>query len=256
MTLSRRLRTARERLDAAGRAALEHRSALRDEAARTDAAIFEAEHAHRLAALQLRSAARARHRMAGETGAVVGQLVTYEPPRTSPVGRVAPESGIRWKLLAGILTGIALLLVASDAHARRTPLSEAAIAQALVAGHRDVFGEAPSSARLTVARAQVGLEVGRGKACWCHNLGNVGARKGGCLTRGGFRVARYASPREGARAYWRLRAVRKALPWFDAGDARGAALALGRAGYYTADPEVYAERMTAVWRELGPWQRR
>jgi hypothetical protein len=45
--------------------------------------------------------------------------------------------------------------------------------------------------------------------------------------------------------------VRKALPWFDRGDAVGAAYALKRAGYYTAPAEVYAERMAAVHRDIS-----
>ena len=141
---------------------------------------------------------------------------------------------------------IAYALVATDAHARRTPLTRAQVTAALVAGHRDVFGEDPSAARLFVARGHVGLEVGHGRWSYCNNLGNIGARKGGCRTKGGFRVVAYRSPRAAARAYWRLRAVRRALPWYDQGDCYGAALALGRAGYYTADPAVYSARMGAV----------
>lgn len=145
---------------------------------------------------------------------------------------------------------LAWCLVATDAHARRTPLTRAQVTAALVAGHRDVFGEDPSAARLLVARGHVGLEVGHGAWSYCNNLGNIGARKGGCRTKGGFRVVAYRSPRAAARAYWRLKAVRRALPWFDAGDCYGAALALGRAGYYTAPREVYAERMVGVCRGL------
>lgn len=130
--------------------------------------------------------------------------------------------------------------------------------QALAAAHVDVFGEAAPPERLLMARAQVGLEVGRGRQCWCHNLGNIGAsrRVKSCLTKGGFRVRAYASPRASARAYWRLTAVRRALPFFDAGDPVGAAYALKRAGYYTAPAEVYAARMAAVHRELLQGDRR
>ena len=150
------------------------------------------------------------------------------------------------------LLAVAWVLLATDAHARRTPLTEAAISQALASAHRDVFGKAPSAARLLVARAQIGLEVGRGRWTYCHNLGNIGAsrRVKHCTTKGGFRVRAYASPRAAARAYWRLSSVRKALPLFDAGDPVGAAYALRRGGYYTAPAAVYAERMAAVHREL------
>ena len=157
------------------------------------------------------------------------------------------------KRLAALLA-LAWLLVAGDAHARRTPLTEAAMGQALAAAHLDVFGTPAPAERLLVARAQVGLEVGRGRQCYCHNLGNIGARRSkrvpSCLTRGGFRVRAYASPRASARAYWRLASVRRALPWFDRGDVVGAAYALRRGGYYTAPAEVYAARMAAVHREL------
>lgn len=155
---------------------------------------------------------------------------------------------------AAALLALAWLLAAGDAHARRTPLTEAAMGQALAAAHVDVFGEAAPPERLLMARAQVGLEVGRGKWAYCHNLGNIGAPRSrkvpSCLTKGGFRVRAYASPRASARAYWRLTAVRRALPFFDAGDPVGAAYALKRAGYYTAPAEVYAARMAAVHREL------
>ena len=93
---------------------------------------------------------------------------------------------------------LALCLTATDAHARRTPLTRAQVTAALVAGHRDVFGKAPSAVRLFVARAHVGLEVGHGRWAYCNNLGNIGARRGGCRTKGGFRVAAYSSPRAAA----------------------------------------------------------
>ncbi len=145
------------------------------------------------------------------------------------------------------------LLLPSSAHARRTQLTREQVTAALALAHVDVFGEAAPDARLLMARAQVGLEVGHGKWAYCNNLGNIGAsrRVKSCVTKGGFRVRAYASPRAAARAYWRLSAVRKALPWFDRGDPVGAAYALKRAGYYTAPAEVYAARMAAVHRDLS-----
>lgn len=143
------------------------------------------------------------------------------------------------------------LLCPHDAGARLTPMSEAAISTALQLGHRDVFGHRASLPRLRVARAQVALEVGRGRATYCNNLGNIGAhrREPHCYTRTGFRVRKYATARAGARAYWRLSAVRKALAFFDTGDARGAAFALRRAGYYTAPAEEYANAMDLLYAE-------
>lgn len=252
--LHRRLEQARHRLATAGQAAVERAHDLRHELAVTERHAFEASHAMQLEALRLRRASRPRVSMPVDAGPV-GPLVTYRE-HDAPVGKVADAAPIAWHKLRGLLVLASVLLCLLSptvAEARRTPLTEAAIAAALAGAHRDVFGEAPSAQRLLVARAQVGLEVGRGRLCWCHNLGNIGAsrRVKSCTTRGGFRVRAYASPRAAARAYWRLSAVRKALPWFDRGDARGAALALGRAGYYTAAPEVYAARMAAVHRELA-----
>lgn len=250
------LTTARERLASAGTATVERAHDLRAELAVTERRAFEASHAMTLEAIRLRRASRPRVSMPVDAGPV-GPLVAYREP-DPPAGRMGPAAPLAWHKLRGllVLASLALCLLApSPAWAQRTPLSERAIAAALAGAHRDVFGEAPSAERLLVARAQVGLEVGRGRWAYCHNLGNIGAKRSrkvpSCVTKGGFRVRAYASPRAAARAYWRLRAVRRALPWFDRGDAHGAALALGRAGYYTAPREVYAARMAAVHRELS-----
>ena len=141
----------------------------------------------------------------------------------------------------------ALLLAPSVASAA----TEAQLRTALAQAHRDVTGKAPGANRLAVAMAQVGLEVGRGRHVTCNNIGQLAAplKDPHCYTKGGFRVRKYKSLRASARAYWRLRAVRRALPAFDSGDVRASALALKRGGYYTADFEVYASRMAAVYRE-------
>ena len=150
------------------------------------------------------------------------------------------------------------LLLPSPAHAKRTQLTREQVSTALALAHVDVFGKAAPESRLLMARTHVGLEVGHGRWAYCNNLGNIGAsrRVKSCVTKGGFRVRSYPSPRASARAYWRLASVRKALPWFDAGDPVGAAYALKRAGYYTAPAEVYAARMAAVHRELLQGDRR
>lgn len=158
----------------------------------------------------------------------------------------------RWLAAFAVLL---CLLLPSPAHAKRTQFTREQVTTALALAHVDVFGKAAPEARLLMARSQVGLEVGHGKWAYCNNLGNIGARKSkrvpSCVTKGGFRVRAYASPRAAARAYWRLASVRKALPWFDRGDAVGAAYALKRGGYYTAPAEVYAARMAAVHRDLS-----
>lgn len=147
------------------------------------------------------------------------------------------------------------LLLPLPAHAKLTQLTREQVTTALARAHVDVFGKVAPASRLLMARTHVGLEVGHGKWAYCNNLGNIGAKRSrkvpSCLTKGGFRVRAYGSPREAARAYWRLRSVRKALPWFDRGDPVGAAYALKRAGYYTAPAEVYAARMAAVHRDLS-----
>ena len=149
---------------------------------------------------------------------------------------------------------VALLLAPSVASAA----TEAQLRAALVAGHRTAYGEAPSANRLAVAMAQVGLEVGRGAHVTCNNLGQIAAPRKDphCYTKGGFRVRKYKSMRASAAVYWRLKAVQRALPAFDKGDVRGAALALKKAGYYTADFEVYAARMMAVYREQNNGRRK
>lgn len=142
---------------------------------------------------------------------------------------------------------LAICLAPTTAHAA----TEAQLRAALVAGHHTAYGRAPSANRLAVAMAQVGLEVGRGRAVTCNNIGQIAAPRSAphCVTKGGFRVRRYRSLRASAAAYWRLRAVRRALPWFDRRDVREAALALKRSGYYTAPSAEYAARMMAVYRE-------
>lgn len=133
---------------------------------------------------------------------------------------------------------LALLLVAFPAHAspKATPMSEVALATALIAGHRDALGKRVGGHRLSVAWAQVALETGRGKRVKGYDLGNVGGR-----------LISYKTARQGAQAYWQ--AIAKcgpALAFFDAGDARGAAMQLGLCGYFTAAPEPYASGMVSL----------
>lgn len=183
--------------------------------------------------------------------------VTSELKRGPIEGLVEPvrprvREEINWALLfgRGFLAAlfVTLLLLAPSVASAAT---EAQLRTALVQAHRDVHGKAPGANRLAVAMAQVGLEVGRGKHVTCNNIGQLAAPKKAphCYTKGGFRVRKYRSLRASAAAYWRLKAVRRALPAFDRRDVRGAALALKKGGYYTADFEVYAARMQAVYRE-------
>lgn len=131
-----------------------------------------------------------------------------------------------------------------------TPLAPVDIAAALRDGHALELGAAPSTRRLAVATAQVLLENGRGRLVYCHNLGMIGAGEHEPAFRiAGHRMRAASDPLDGARAYWR--AIRRghsgALRYYDAGDARGAAMRLARSGYHRTDPETYAARMASLY---------
>lgn len=141
------------------------------------------------------------------------------------------------------IVAAAVLLLATPVHAelKATPLSELAIANALIAGHKDVFNKRVPGHRLAVAWAQVALETGRGKRTKGNDLGNVGGR-----------FVSFKTPRQGAQAYWKAVAKCKpALGYFDVGDARGAAEQLGRCHYYSADPAAYASGMASLREEFN-----
>lgn len=144
-----------------------------------------------------------------------------------------------------LLPFLAVLLVGLPAHAERpalTPVTPVALAKALAVAHRDVFKTKPKGLRVGVAWAQTALETGRGERLRGFNVGNLA---------NGY--ARYSSLRAGARAYWR--AVQTSCPsslaYFDLGDAHGAALQLGRCGYYQAEPVAYADGMTKLRAEFN-----
>jgi len=140
-----------------------------------------------------------------------------------------------------IATLLAPCLASAQARPRLTPLTPVQVARALIQGHRDALGKRVKGTRLSVAWAQVAVETGRGAKARGFNLGNVGGGR-----------SSFASAREGAAAYWRAVAqCKSAFAYFDAGDARGAALQLGRCGYYTADPSVYADGMSKLREEFN-----
>ena len=244
------LHETRALLAAQGQAAIAEAVALRKRQAELQAMTADAAYGALSEGLKLRRGLYQRNQVSGELAPRPGRLAEYMPPER-PIGRVKEGPELNWGLLfgRGFLTALffALLLAPSVASAA----TEAQLRTALAQAHRDVNGKAPGANRLAVAMAQVGLEVGRGKAITCNNIGQLAAplKDPHCYTKGGFRVRKYKSLRASARAYWRLKAVRKALPAFDSGDVRASALALKRGGYYTADFEVYASRMAAVYRE-------
>lgn len=137
-----------------------------------------------------------------------------------------------WGLAAGLL----LLQGPTQAEPKATPVTEVALARALHGAHQDVFKKTLNGHRLAVAWAQTALETGRGARLKGYNVGNVDNGQ-----------ASYKSLREGAKAYWKaLEKCKSAFAYFDVGDAHGAAMQLGRCGYYRADPAGYAKGMTSL----------
>ena len=243
------LRKTTTRLASQGQQAINEAVALRGRLAALQAMTADAAYGALSEGLRLRRGLYQRNQVGSELAPRPGRLVEYHPPRP-PVGRIKEGPALNWRLIFSLSTAlfVALLLLAPSIASAAT---EAQLRAALAQAHRDVNGKAPGANRLAVAMAQVGLEVGRGKHVTCNNIGQLAAPKKAphCYTKGGFRVRKYRSLRASAAAYWRLKAVRRALPAFDSGDPVAAALALKRGGYYTADFEVYASRMAAVYRE-------
>jgi hypothetical protein len=150
-----------------------------------------------------------------------------------------------------------------------TALSEQQLADVLTEGHVAAFGHGPSHERLACAWAQMALEHARGKAVYCHNIGNITALGGWpgayYVIRVQERVKRdpdvwkwmnlkfraHETPDVGAADYWRLMTGRykSAVARFDAADPAGAALELSRLGYYTARAEHYIKAMVSLYRE-------
>lgn len=156
-----------------------------------------------------------------------------------------------------------------------TPLSELELAEALIEGHRAVFGEPPTWMRLAVAWAHVALENGRGREIECNNFGNVIAtdswpgayyvrdlhertRKNRLAALGDdwkpvpMKFRAYATPAEGARAYWKVldEHYASALGLFGAGAPYLAARRLAELGYATAYAEPYAHAMVDLHGEF------
>lgn len=150
-----------------------------------------------------------------------------------------------------------------------TPLTEAQLVDVLRAGHVIAFGAEPSMQRLACAWAQNALEHARGRAVYCHNIGNITTGSG---WHGPYYVIRvqervqknpdvwreidmrfraHDAPEDGAADYWSVMSRRysAALALFDQGQAHAAALELGARGYYTAHEDQYARSMASLYRE-------
>lgn len=151
-----------------------------------------------------------------------------------------------------------------------TPLSEAALQDALARGHEKHFGAPPSTERLACAWAHVAHENGRGAQVYCHNLGNITAfgnwsgsyyvirvperikKDPDVWKEVDMRFRAHATPEDGAADYWSVMSSRysAALALFDGGQAHEAAIELGARGYYTAHAEPYARSMTLLYRHF------
>jgi hypothetical protein len=142
-----------------------------------------------------------------------------------------------------------------------TPISELELLQALLDGHIAATAHAPSANRLVCAWGQCALECGRGKKLRVYNVGNITASVKYVENGGNYCVVPCSPPDpqtlnfrwyenaiDGAEAYWDLLIARycSALAASDAGDSVGAARALKRAGYYTADGAQYEYAMHSL----------
>lgn len=166
--------------------------------------------------------------------------------KTRPTSAFLSPSLLR--LIAAALAAIAAM-APPRLDAQPTPLGPLELAAVLRDGHHAEFGAFPSTRRLRIAWAHVALENGRGAKTWHWNLGMIGAsRAEPHFLIGGHRFAANGDAIDGARLYWRTlrRMCRGSLPYFDAGDARGAAGALTRCGWHRTDPTHYATSMATL----------
>ena len=155
-----------------------------------------------------------------------------------------------------------------------TPVAELELAELLVSTHHEVFGEAPTLARISVAWAHLALEHNRGADVANHNFGNVSVpastdkpyyaletnerqRKNAKAALGEWRrvtmrFRAHPTAREGVSSYWRLLRDQypSALKMFDIGNAHHAGRKLAELGYATAYAEPYAVSMSDLQGEF------
>lgn len=152
----------------------------------------------------------------------------------------------------------------------RTSLGELELAAVLRDGYTHVIGEPPTRICIATAWAQCALEHGHGRFIDCHNIGNITAyghwpgdyfvitftRKGnpndapaGDAQTFKMRFRAHDDFIDGARDYWQQLSTTFAavLPFFDAGDPRGAAHALHAHRYFTAPEAQYANAMASLY---------
>lgn len=148
-----------------------------------------------------------------------------------------------------------------------TPLTEEQVATVLRDAYALVFGHAIDAPTLACAWAQVCLEHARGKAIFCHNIGNVTTKgvdvdyyelttdeqiRPGIWKRMGLKYRAHDDAIDGACAYWTLlhEHYSTALSRFRLGEPEVAAHALKDAGYFTADVAPYAASMRSLFNEF------
>lgn len=145
--------------------------------------------------------------------------------------------------------------------AARTPASDDELRDALMRSHRAQLGSDPPIHRVRMAWAMVRHETANTHSMWNHNVGNIACTKNfpQCHALNVANPAKepvyyrsYPDLDSGAADFWRLIAGRYAdsLPFFDKGDAFGAARALKSRGYFGQDAEIYGralDRHARVW---------
>ena len=191
--------------------------------------------------------------------------------RRPPVREVGPSDDVRpmGVIEAGEGSG-----QGREVARKPTPVAELELAELLVATHHEVFGEAPTLARISVAWAHLALEHNRGADVANHNFGNVSVpastdkpyyaletnerqRKNAKAALGEWRrvtmrFRAHPTAREGVNAYWRLLRDQYpgALKMFDIGNAHHAGRKLAELGYATAYAEPYAVSMSDLQGEF------
>ena len=167
--------------------------------------------------------------------------------RTLPRSRPCYSGHVLSAILAAIL--IASVPVHLERPATPTHIDVADLAPVLARAHVDVFGRAPSRARLAMAVGQTRLE---GLALPGRNLGGLEYERGLPWVRVDrlTRLRAFGGYEEAARAYWSLLRERcaGALVAFDAGDPDEAARRLRRCGYYGASEAWYRDGLRALRR--------
>jgi hypothetical protein len=157
---------------------------------------------------------------------------------------------------------------------RPTPIDKLSMAKLLVETHHEVFGTAPTVARISVAWAHLALEHNRGNEVENHNYGNLSVpettterhyarevtertRKNAKAALGEWKLVKmrfraFPSARAGMTTYWKTLRDRypSALQLFDVGNAHHAGRKLADLGYATMYSEPYAVSMSGLQGEF------